>query len=183
MPPSSTCRDGTRPRLRWRYERSGTIPAASRSWVPMTSSSLQTPEWQLRGTKRRLHHCSRAAGVGSEGGLLLSMTDRIHLFVPGNPCQVFDLQPRISERDRDVGPTFVTKSLRMPYPRRTPAHLRIPPKPGAYHAAVDARQGVRNHARTHEAVRTVRKSNCIKLLENGVRTLAPVRTFVQHRQL
>jgi hypothetical protein len=26
----------------------GTIPAASRSWVPMTSSSLRTSEWQLR---------------------------------------------------------------------------------------------------------------------------------------
>jgi len=34
---------------RQRCRRSGTIPAAWRSWVPMTSS-LQTPEWELRGT-------------------------------------------------------------------------------------------------------------------------------------
>ena len=32
---------------RRRCRRSGTIPAAWRSWVPMTSSR-QTPEWELR---------------------------------------------------------------------------------------------------------------------------------------
>jgi len=35
---------------RRRCRRSGTIPAAWRSWVPMTSSR-QTPEWELRGTR------------------------------------------------------------------------------------------------------------------------------------
>jgi hypothetical protein len=39
MPRSSTRRHWTRTRLRWRCRRSGTIPAASRSWVPMTFSS------------------------------------------------------------------------------------------------------------------------------------------------
>ena len=60
MPRSSTRRHWTRTRLRWRCRRSGTIPAASRSWVPMTFSSnirMAAPGHQDQFAPLRLSAC------------------------------------------------------------------------------------------------------------------------------
>src|SRR5215468_5795 len=65
----------TRTRLRWRWRRSGTIPAASRSWVPMTFSSNLRMAAPGRGRVESLYPDENQQSYCSLGSCIRSLRD------------------------------------------------------------------------------------------------------------